>query len=146
MRGEVLHALGITGADDRAVFRVAGTTGIQEVDPRTVSHPFNMGYNFGPPPDSDWLDSRQTPAAPLYQQRQDEYYWYVYTPEKILYIHLKFALNAETGETLADFFNRAFAFADAHDVEKVVLDIRNNGGGTTRSRSPLSKTSSCVHL
>ena len=70
------------GADDRAVFRVAGTTGIQEVDLRTVSHPFNMGYNFGPPPDSDWLDSRQTPAAPLYQQRQDEYYWYVYTPKK----------------------------------------------------------------
>ena len=137
MRGEVLHALGITGADDRAVFRVAGTTGIQEVELRTVPHPFNMGYNFGPPPDSDWLDSRQTPAVPLYQQRQDEYYWYVYTSEKILYIHLKFVLNAETGETLADFFNRAFAFADAHDVKKVVLDIRNNGGGNNTLTQPI---------
>ena len=102
-----------------------------------MPHPFNMGYNFGPPPDSDWLDSRQTPAAPLYQQRQDEYYWYVYTPERILYIHLKFVLNAETGETLADFFNRAFAFADAHDVEKVVLDIRNNGGGNNTLTQPI---------
>ena len=46
-------------------------------------------------------------------------------------------LNAETGETLADFFNRAFAFADAHDVEKVVLDIRNNGGGNNTLTQPI---------
>lgn len=137
MRGEVLHALGITGADDRAVFRVAGPTGTQSVEVRTVPHPFNMGYNFGSPPDSDWLDSKQTPAAPLYQQRQDEYYWYVYTPDKVLYIHLKFVLNAEKGETLADFFNRAFAFAEAHDAEKVVLDIRNNGGGNNTLTQPI---------
>jgi hypothetical protein len=137
MRGEVLHALRITEADDRAVFRVAGPTGIETVEVRTVPHPFNIGYNFGAPPGSGWLDSRQMSAAPLYQQHSDEYYWYVYTPEKTLYIHLKFVLNAETGETLAGFFNRAFAFADTHAVKKVVLDIRDNGGGDNTLTQPI---------
>jgi hypothetical protein len=132
MRGEALHAIGITDADDVAALRVAGPDGARDVQVRAVSHPFSVGYNFGSPPGSDWVDSRQPGAPPLYLQHQDKYYWYAYTPSKVLYINLRLVLNAESGETLTQFFDRAFAFADTHEVDKLVLDIRNNGGGNNQ--------------
>jgi len=129
MRGEALHALGITDADDRATLRVASPSGERDVIVRVVPHPFDLGYDLGPPPGTDWIDSRQPAGTPLYLQDQTSYYWYRYTSDKTLYIHLKFVLNADHGETLAQFFDRTFAFANTHEVEKLVLDIRNNGGG-----------------
>ncbi|HEY7993430.1 MAG TPA: hypothetical protein VID24_04435 [Candidatus Eremiobacteraceae bacterium] len=129
MRGEALHALGITDADDRATIRVAGPSGERDVTILVVAQPLNLGYDLGPPPETDWVDSRQPAGTPLYLQDQISYYWYRFTPDKTLYIHLKFVLNADHGENLAQFFNRTFTFADTHEVEKLVLDIRNNGGG-----------------
>ncbi|HEY3675473.1 MAG TPA: hypothetical protein VGK84_05735 [Candidatus Tumulicola sp.] len=137
MRGEVLNALGITASDDRAEIRLAGPAGIRKVELQTIPHPFNMEYGLGAPPGSDWIDSRQTTAAPLYLQRTNEYYWYAYTPDHVLYVRLKFVLNAPREETLAVFFDHTFAFADSHDTKKLVLDIRNNGGGDNTLTSPI---------
>lgn len=43
----------------------------------------------------------------------------------------------EKDETLSAFFDRVFAFADAHPVEKFVLDIRHNGGGNNTLNLPI---------
>jgi hypothetical protein len=129
MRGEVLHALGITDADDRAVLSVVGPAGERDVEVRVVPHPMNLGNTLGPPQGTNWVDSRLPGSTPLYLRHQGTYYWFEYTPEKTLYINLYFVLNAEKGETLAEFCDRAFAFADKHEVKKLVLDIRNNSGG-----------------
>jgi len=40
-------------------------------------------------------------------------------------------------ETVAEFFDKVFAFADARQIERFVLDIRRNGGGNGYLNQPI---------
>ncbi len=45
--------------------------------------------------------------------------------------------DGKQDEKLADFFHRVFAFIDANPVDRLVIDIRNNGGGNGYLNWPL---------
>jgi tetratricopeptide (TPR) repeat protein len=66
--------------------------------------------------------------VPLYRQRADDAFWYTILPDRTLYIGYR-AVAFFAGMLNEEFFRRAFAAADSARVDRVVLDMRNNGGG-----------------
>lgn len=126
-RGEVLHALGLSDRSDGARFEFQTSEGPLTVDMDVLPVPISLGYYPGTPAKSDWIDARSGPP-PLYLERKDKY-WFKFLDDKhILYVQCNEIGNAD-GETFEQFFARTFAFADANPVDKVVLDLRLNGGG-----------------
>lgn len=66
---------------------------------------------------------------PLWMRLPGLTWWFRILPDSILYINQRAVAPFADGETAEDFFRRAFAAGDSARVKRVVLDIRNNGGG-----------------
>ncbi|MEK7401108.1 MAG: hypothetical protein AABZ80_01970 [Gemmatimonadota bacterium] len=66
---------------------------------------------------------------PLWQRMPGLTWWFRITPDKLLYINHRAIAPFADGESNEAFFRRAFAAGDSARVERVVLDIRTNGGG-----------------
>jgi hypothetical protein len=126
-RGEVLHALGLSDRSEGARFEFATIEGPVTLDMDVLSGPIMFGYLPGAPAKSDWIDARSG-SPPLYLERKDKY-WFKFLEDKhILYIQCNEIGNADN-ESFEQFFARVFTFADTNPVDKVVLDLRLNGGG-----------------
>lgn len=135
----VLNGLDVTPSDREAVFTVD-----DDGKPRSVTV---KAIEFGEVDKSQWLDARAASpnATPLYLEDATytlrnpwtKFYWFKHLPErKALYIKYNAVANAED-ESVAAFFERAYRFADQNSVEKLVLDLRNNGGGNNQLNLPI---------
>src|SRR6185436_9143707 len=63
--------------------------------------------------------------------------WFEYLPEeRIVYVQFN-AVRDHPSESLATFSERLFGFIDDHEVAKLVIDARWNGGGNTFLELPL---------
>jgi hypothetical protein len=77
----------------------------------------------------DWLDARQSGETPLYLKNLDKIYYYEYIPEtKTVYVRQS-QIQDDPSETIPEFYDRVFDFIENNDVERLVLDVRLNGGG-----------------
>ncbi|HEX7938159.1 MAG TPA: tetratricopeptide repeat protein, partial [Gemmatimonadaceae bacterium] len=77
------------------------------------------------------VDMRRTAPGedPLWMRLPALNWWFRITPEHVLYIRHRSISPFADGETNEQFFHRAFAAGDSAHIERVVLDIRGNGGG-----------------
>jgi len=96
-------------------------------------------YTYTKPSDS-WLSARDTSKTPLYLKHlADKYYFFEFLPEsKTVYVRQSSVFNDEK-ETLNDFYKRLFEFIDTNDVEKLIYDVRLNGGGNNYNNINLIK-------
>lgn len=136
----LLHALGVVPDPDRVTLSVRGLDGGEwavemaaDADPDPPPLPCPSGWA--------WLPESLagSPAAPLprYLRHCALPYWFDYLPgHATVYCQLNNVLD-HPDEPLADFYPRLFGFVDAHPVEKLVLDLRFNGGGNTFLAMPL---------
>jgi len=86
-----------------------------------------------------WVDARGEKKM-LWQQDLANNFWYEYLSDRhALYVQFNSVLNKEKGETLEQFFQKVFEFADTHEVDRIVLDMRNNGGGNNYLSPPIVK-------
>jgi hypothetical protein len=78
-----------------------------------------------------WLDART--RVPLAERRPGEPVWFTYLrPSRTLYLNFS---GYPRRPAFAAFARELFAFVDANDVRRVVVDMRANGGGDlTRGR------------
>jgi len=82
---------------------------------------------------------RDDKPVPLYMSRPDENYWYEYLHEdKILYINYS-ACRQMREKPFEIFSKEVWNFVKDHEVEKFVLDIRNNRGGSSPILDPFIK-------
>ncbi|MEM8506616.1 MAG: hypothetical protein AAF717_02250 [Bacteroidota bacterium] len=81
-------------------------------------------------PNENWLSSREAGATPMYLKHLKEKYFYFELLEgtKTLYVRQSSVFD-HPKETLRDFYARLFAFIDTQGVEKLIYDVRLNGGG-----------------
>ncbi|EZH75677.1 hypothetical protein ATO12_02490 [Aquimarina atlantica] len=79
--------------------------------------------------DENWLDARDQSTTPLYLQQLDKVYFSEYlAKEKTMYVrHSRIADEAE--ESTKDFYARVFNEIETNDTEKLIIDLRLNGGG-----------------
>lgn len=139
---EVLHALGLAADTEAARLTVEQRGRRREV----VLTPA-PGTPDLLPPDTDtswmakpgWADMRDAASAPapLWLRAPADKFWFEYLKDsRTLYVQLN-EVNNKPGETLADFGKKLFAFVEANEVDKLVLDLRLNRGGNGELLRPL---------
>ena len=99
--------------------------------------PRNFNFTL---PTEDWLTARNTETTPLYLKHlEDKLFYFEYLEDKkVLYVRQSSVFD-DPNETLKKFYKRLFQFIDTHDVEKLVYDVRLNGGGNNYNNLPLIK-------
>lgn len=90
------------------------------------SVPTHRGYVHQ---NENWLDARDQSATPLYLRHLDKVYFSEYlAKEKSMYVrHSRIADESE--ESTKDFYARVFKEIETNDAEKLIIDLRLNGGG-----------------
>lgn len=77
----------------------------------------------------DWLDAKKQDQTPLWLKDLEKIYEYEYLPEhKALYVRQS-QVRDDDSLTLEDFYQEVFNFIDTSEVEKLIIDVRLNGGG-----------------
>lgn len=77
----------------------------------------------------DWLDVRDQSTTPYYLKNLDKIYYFEYIPEhKTVYVRQS-QVQDEEDEAIPEFYTKVFDFIENNDVEKLVIDVRLNGGG-----------------
>jgi tetratricopeptide (TPR) repeat protein len=127
---EVLHAQGITKTLQKQIsFSL-------EKDGKIFKSVINATDNLQIPtqygelkPDSDWIGVRDQSKNPYYLKNLDKIYYYEYLPEqKTVYVRHS-QIQDDPSENIPAFYDRVFNFIENNEVEKLILDVRLNGGG-----------------
>jgi hypothetical protein len=83
------------------------------------------------------LHERLDGQVPRYLRNRDLEYWFEYlAAERAVYVQLN-SVADHPAESLAAFTERLFAFIGDSDADRLVLDLRWNGGGNTFLTQPL---------
>ncbi|MDC8004343.1 hypothetical protein POV27_09790 [Aureisphaera galaxeae] len=77
----------------------------------------------------DWLDVRDQSKTPLYLKNLDKIYYFEHLPEKKAVYVRHSQIQDEPNEPTPAFYSRLFDFIEENDVERLILDVRLNGGG-----------------
>ncbi len=143
---EVLDALGITESTAGATY-VVETQGGDEVTvtldaipdgwlPRLGTRPYVI------PTSADRVEmvyGRGTPdrPQPMYLSDPGNRFWYEWLDDsRTLYVQLNAILNKDD-ESMESFFDRVFEQADSRPIDRLVIDLRFNGGGNNFNNFPV---------
>lgn len=86
---------------------------------------------------SGWLTVRDTNFTPNYLKNLENIYYYEYLPaSKTVYVRQS-QVQDDPKEAIPAFYKKVFAFIEQNDVEKLVLDVRLNGGGNNYKNKPV---------
>lgn len=78
---------------------------------------------------SKWVSMR-TASAPLYEQRPGEMLWWTLLPDsRTLYVSQRGVVPGPRAGNNRAQWDEIFALADSARVDKLIIDIRDNGGG-----------------
>lgn len=92
-----------------------------------------------PGADLKWTSARELAksAVPLYMEDHENNFWFKHLPEHDA-VFFKFnSVQNKKEERLAAFFDRLFQFIDEHNVHRLIIDMRDNGGGDNTLNRPL---------
>ncbi|HET9040578.1 MAG TPA: hypothetical protein VFN40_10430 [Gemmatimonadales bacterium] len=85
-----------------------------------------------------WVDARGAPEGwPLWLRQPGNKFWFEHlAAQRALYVQFN-EVGDKPEQTVARFADSLFAFARAHAVDRLVLDLRLNGGGNGDLNRPL---------
>ncbi len=79
--------------------------------------------------EGEWLDMRDQSKTPYYLKHLNKIYYYEYLQEqKTVYVRQS-QIQDDPEEDIPAFYDRVFKFIEDNDVERLILDVRLNGGG-----------------
>ena len=126
----LLNGLGLSTAQDETVLDIVGADGKS----RTVT--LKAGAN---PTQEGWVNVRDTSpdASPLYLKNRNKAYWFEPLPGmKAVYMQYN-AVRNESDEDTAKFSDRLMDYIDKNDVQRLIVDVRWNGGGNSFLNRPI---------
>lgn len=136
---EVLQAIGASASDEIVDLTVQKDG--KEMNAELPAGPFRRWKNHGWPPDPDgWINARSsdTNPLPLWLQHTDKNYWHTYLDGgKTLYVQYNEVNDAPDGEPVSQYFPRIFKEAEERNAQRVILDVRLNGGGNNQLNRPI---------
>ena len=135
---EVLHAQGITKTLKQNIsFSLEKDGKSFDSEIKAISN-LDTPVQYGElKAESDWVGVRDQSQNPLYLKNLDKIYYYEYLPEqKAVYVRHS-QIQDDPTENIPSFYKRLFEFIDNNEVEKLVLDVRLNGGGNNYKNKPI---------
>jgi tetratricopeptide (TPR) repeat protein len=127
---EILHTLDVIDDMEKARFIVER----QGKQIAVELSPMEKGKEYS------WIEMRSGSSnpTPLWLKDPQNAYWFEYLPEaRTVYVQYN-SVRQKREESFPDFVKRVFDLVDANPVEKLVLDIRQNGGGDYNFTLPLT--------
>ncbi|HMU47753.1 MAG TPA: hypothetical protein PKC72_15385 [Chitinophagaceae bacterium] len=99
---------------------------------------FRLPRNYGfSATKNNWVSSRDQSNTPYYLKNLDKIYYYEYIPEqKTVYVRHS-QIQDDSTEAIPAFYKKVFDFIKNNDVEKLVIDVRLNGGGNNYKNKPI---------
>ena len=139
---EVLHAQKITKTLQKSVtltLEKEGNIFTQEFHVLASGKGIPKKHGFVQQTDH-WLSARNQTTTPLYLKHLDKVYYSEHlVDEKTMYVRHSRIANDPT-ESTESFYNRVFDFIETNNnVEKLVIDLRLNGGGNSYLNKPIIK-------
>ncbi len=124
---EYLKALNITESDQEVPVVISKNGKEETVTFKSTNINYFSETGLGSP--AGWGVAKKTGTVPLWQKEPAAYRYFEYLPSsKTVYVRHSVVLN-DGDKTIADFFAKVFDFIDKNDVQRLILDIRMNGGG-----------------
>jgi tetratricopeptide (TPR) repeat protein len=136
---EILHAQGVTATLQETITLTLEKEGKTfELTFKPVSAERFPGQYSHIQEEGDWLDARDnTGETPLYLKNLDRIYFYEYLPEqKAVYIRHS-QIQDDDQQAIPEFYAEVFDFIAKNEVEKMILDVRLNGGGNNYKNKPI---------
>ena len=135
---EALHAQGISAGLKTTITYTFEKAGKQFDQTVTAQDAFHLPRNYGfVSKGSDWQTVRDTSYTPHYLKNLDKIYYFEYLPaSKTVYVRHS-QIQDEAQEAIPAFYKKVFEFIDKNDVERLVLDVRLNGGGNNYKNKPI---------
>jgi tetratricopeptide (TPR) repeat protein len=116
-------------------FEKDGKTFDQNID-AVDAFRFPRQYGFVSP-SSEWLSVRNSDNTPYYLKNLDKIYYFEYLPEnKTVYVRQS-QVQDDKEEAIPAFYKKVFDFIEKNEVERLVLDVRLNGGGNNYKNKPV---------
>jgi len=138
---EALHAAGVVADMERVplVVEKGGRSVTATLEPApapAVHHFFELIRDGGFLALPGWADAREPGAAPLWAKNPREYFWFEYLPDsRAVYVQYNAVANKEN-ETVEAFARRLYEFVASNPVDRLVFDVRRNGGGNNFLNRP----------
>ncbi|WP_368488414.1 peptidase S41 [Clostridium sp. BJN0013] len=131
INAEILHGLNITSNIKNTLFTFENSKGqafnlnINSINSENFKGKFIIKGNFDI-------------SYPLYMQQNNLNYWYKYIyNEKTLYFKYNKCQEDDDCKTIEDFTTEMIKFMDTHAIDKFVIDIRDNSGGSDKYINPI---------
>ena len=135
---EILHAQGVM--DELSTTLTLSVSDGERVEDYAVETVQNLQIptSYGFVLDAEgWESARENGPLPNYLKELEKIYYYEYLyDEKIVYIRQS-QIQDDPSEDIPTFYERVFDFIENNDVNKVVLDVRLNGGGNNYKNKPI---------
>ena len=130
---KILHAAGISPSKDSTEFSILKDGRESKIEIKPTA---KLNEVIDPP--ATWLDARTSNIpVPLWQKNpQNNFRFEMLFDSKTFYIQYN-AVQDKQDETVGAFFKRAIQTADASPAERLVLDLRLNGGGNNYLNIPM---------
>lgn len=135
---EALHAQGVTKTLKTAITLTLERGGKSSDFTFPAVEAYRFPRNYGlVKKENGWLSVRDNSAPPYYLKNLDKIYYYEYLPEhKTVYVRHS-QIQDDPAEAIPAFYERVFKFIEENEVERLVLDVRLNGGGNNYKNKPV---------
>lgn len=135
---EILHAQGVIDNPDAPVTWTLEKDGRQftmDLEP-LPSDKYPGSYSLFQQR-GDWLEAREQDETPLYISQLDRRYFFTHLKdENTVYVRQSQVLDEEE-EDLATFWAKVFDYIEENEVDRLILDVRLNGGGNNYKNKPV---------
>jgi len=135
---EILHAQGITKTLQQNISLSLEKEGNTFTSVISATSNLDTPVQYGElKPGNDWVGARDQSQNPLYLKNLEKIYYYEYLPEqKAVYVRHS-QIQDDPSENIPAFYDRVFNFIENNEVEKLILDVRLNGGGNNYKNKPI---------
>jgi tetratricopeptide (TPR) repeat protein len=130
----ILHSVGLSGSMSGGTFTISKDGRERTVELKPTA---KLSELWDPP--AAWPSARRSDASiPLWQKDPTNNFWYEFISEsKTFYIQFN-AVQNKSDETIEAFFGKAFEAAEKQGAERLVIDLRRNGGGNNYLNLPVT--------
>ena len=136
---EILQAIGATKSPD--VVDLAVDKDGRESTVALAAQPSSAFTEYAWPMEPrTWVDAREHAGSklPLWLQHPDMPYWHAFLDDrKTLYVQYNQVQDEPGAEPISKYFPRLFREADAKRIERLIIDVRLNGGGNNELNRPI---------